>query len=558
LAVIAALLSLTTATAMASADPTGTPSEPPPSSESSAPSEPSTPPSSESSAPPSSEPSESPAPPESDEEAAPAASTKDVTVTAAFDKPSYDTGESMSITLALKNTGADDIRVSAVFSSRTQDAVFVTATSTFEEFEEFTIAAGATVTNVLTGTVLNPNVTTGTLRVSLAGPGGPKESTFTVKVTKKVVTAAGSVFYDRNGNGQQDRGEGVRATLHWENTVNRDYVPTTTAGASGTFSIELIPGTYNVRGSSGDFVVTPREVTVPASGVDGVVLTARPRLLDLEVDLAFTKDTYKPTEAPTVRVTLTNNGNAPVTEVVADCYHSPDGPGLTGTGAGWGDLAGSGATVPAKSTKVLTVTEPMPEQAQNFGFVSVDCLFGYAELIGDLDNPRASDEAAVPGRTGDLSGGISSTDGAAIGGWRVVLTGKDGKCPIVAETKTDEKGRFALNDLPVGQYEVYVIPTTSKWLFKGSNHAPVTVVAGRDNHVTFKAFPIDYDNTLAPPPPCGDGDGGPGTNPPGPQGSPTPGLAYTGASMLVPGVVGLLALLAGIGTVLVTRRRRAG
>lgn len=555
LAVIAALLSLGTATTMATADPTSPPSEPPPSSESSPPSEPSTPPSSEPSTPPSSEPSTPP------EESGEKATTKDVTVTAVFGKPSYDTGEDMTISLALKNTGAEDIKVSANFPARwnVPNAIHVTATTTFKEYQELTIAAGETVTNVLTGSVVDPDATSGKLSVSVSGPGGPVESTFTVPVNKKLATVTGRVFHDRNGNGQQDRGEGVNARLEWDNKVNNNYEPSVTAGTDGAFSIELVPGPYRVRGSSGYYLVTPQDVTVPASGVDDLVFEARPSLRQLEVSMAFTKDSYEPTEAPSVRVTLTNNNSLPVSEVVADCYHGTEWPNLTGTGAGWGDLAAGGVTVPGKSTKVVTVTEPMPATAENYGFVAVDCVFAYAELTGDLDNPRASAEAAVPGKTGDLHGSISAAQGAAVGGWRVALTGKDGKCPIVAETKTDERGSFTLKNVPVGQYEVYVVPPTTKWLFKGTNHKPVTVVAGRHNQVTFIAFTSDNDTPWPAPPSCGDGGGGgPGTTPPAPQGSPNPGLAYTGASMLVPGAIGLLALLAGVGAVLVTRRRRAG
>ncbi|HEX6352148.1 hypothetical protein [Actinophytocola sp.] len=481
-------------------------------------------------------------------------------MTAAFDKASYGTGEDMTIGLALKNTSADDMRVSVSFDRRASNpnSVYVTATTTFKEYAEFTIAAGATVTNVLTGTVINPNATAGTLIISLAGPGGPTESTFTVPVTKKLATAAGTVFYDRNGNGEQDRGEGVRATLSWESKVDLQYEPTTTAGAGGAFSVELVPGKYIVRGTSGDFLVTPQEVTVPASGVDNLVFEARPTLTDLDVEMVFTKDTYKPTEAPTVRVTLTNNGNTPVSEVIADCFHSSDWPGLTGTGAGWGDLAGGGVAVAAKSTKVLTVTESMPAQAENFGYVSVDCVFAYAELTGDLDNPRAGDKATVPGKSAVVKGAVSVGPDLSGAGFRVVLTGADGKCPIIAEATTDANGRFTLGEVPVGEYIAYVLPPTPRWIFKGNNDKPVTVIAGRENFIGYVAFPAEADNDfLKQPPTCGGGGGGPGATPPGPQGSTKPGLAYTGASIIVPGVAGLLALMAGIGAVLVTRRRKA-
>jgi len=55
------------------------------------------------------------------------------------------------------------------------------------------------------------------------------------------------------------------------------------------------------------------------------VIRAYEPLTDLHADLEFTKDTYGRTEAPVVRVTLTNSGDFPVSYLDVDAsYNSPE------------------------------------------------------------------------------------------------------------------------------------------------------------------------------------------------------------------------------------------
>lgn len=83
-------------------------------------------------------------------------------------------------------------------------------------------------------------------------------------------------------------------------------------------------------------------------------------------------------------------------------------------------------------------------------------------------------------------------------------------------------------------------------------HSPSSLVAGEERLFTWLAGPTSQPSDAPKPPDC------PGsTNPPGPQGSAAPGLAQTGASLVLPGIAGLLAVLAGTGALLLTRRRRA-
>jgi len=314
-------------------------------------------------------------------------------------------------------------------------------------------------------------------------------------------------------------------------------------------------GPYRVEGTAPGVEIGSRHVTVPESGVDGVLLAGTRPLTDLAAEVTFTKDTYKPDEAPVVRVTLTNKGNLPLTGIVATCVSGKDLPNLTGTG--WGDLTGDGVTVSPHATTTLEVTEPMPSVAPDHGYVRLDCRLSFPG-VDSSTNPHVTDEAAVPGRTADLTASIAAYPPASPAGFRMVLTGPDGTCPIFAEGTTDSNGSVVLRRVPVGRHRLYTIPPTPGWWFRLSlpNYYDWEVVSGQTNEATFIAgWSPGGSNTHTQPPNC-PGSGGPGGGTPAAQGSATPGLAYTGASLLVPGIAGLLALLAGTGALVVTRRRR--
>jgi hypothetical protein len=538
-ALATALLSLATITTLAGADPPATTEPPPtssapPSSESTTP-PPSTPPSSESSEPPpSSEPPE----------------TADIEVTATFGKATYATGEDMTITLTITNPGAEEATLSASFLTYAVDGITVTATSGFTAGEEFTVAAGASVTNTLTGVMVNPNVTTATLHVVV----NDAAFDFTVPVTRETVSVSGTVFHDKDGDGTFDSGEGLGgATLNWTNNVHPWPMTTVQTNSAGEFSLELVPALYRVHGQAPDVLIESRDVVVPASGVDNLLFPTTKVPPDLTVDLEFTKDTYKPNEKPVVRVTLTNKGDLPLTEIAASCP-DPGGQNLSGKGDGWRELAGDGVTVAPHTTTVLDVTEPMPPAAHDHGYVQVDCWFSYAGM-GDSGSPRDTDRATLPGQFAEVTGHFSPF-GAGI---RLILTADGGGCPILAEATADNNGRFSLGRLPVGRYHYYIEPPNLTWGVKRPNHGDIDVIFGQDNVWGFSLYSLGMPTSITPLN-CPDTPGGPGvpgtTTPPAPQGSAGPGLAYTGASMLVPGIAGLLALLAGTGAVLVARRRR--
>jgi hypothetical protein len=303
---------------------------------------------------------------------------------------------------------------------------------------------------------------------------------------------------------------------------------------------------------------TDTPTTAPVATDVGEPGATRPLNSVLTVTMAFTKDTYGEDEAPVVRVALTNKGDMPLTDIVATCDHGESYPNLTGTGDGWGALAGDGVAIPAGTTKAVAVTEPMPAPAADFGHVRVDCAFRQSNVDYGA-NPRARAEAAVPGQLAEFSGEITDNDPAASrAGFRVLLFGKGGHCPVVAEGTSDAAGRFSLGQLPVGQYEMYVVPPSAHWFFKYGNHVPVDVIANRDNdNYVVWVYEDDHDNAnLERQPNCA--GGGPTTSPPAPQGSATPDLAHTGVNLALPGFAGTVALLLGAGALLLTRRRRTG
>lgn len=357
--------------------------------------------------------------------------------------------------------------------------------------------------------------------------------------------ATGTVFDDKNGNGSADAGEGLAGVgLTWTSTADDTYSRGTQTGQAGAFELALAPGTYTVTGGAYDYLIKPRTVTVPESGVDGVLILARPRLLDLAVDIEFTKDTYAPTESPTVHIVLTNKGDRAAPGIGATCYHSTDHPDLTGDG-----ISDVEVTVAAHDTAVIEFIEAMPALAYQHGYVAVSCRFGYVDLPNADAYPIDSDYATVPGRLVDLSGTVQSdVDQTPFAGVRVALAGVDG-CPIVADTRTDAAGRFQLKGVQVGRYYLYVVLPPG-WAIPGWwKPRPTTLVIDNWKNITLSAHPYDNPTVYAPP----DCPGGP--NVPVPQGSAAPSLAQTGARTVVPGIVGLLMVLAGAGAVALSRRR---
>jgi LPXTG-motif cell wall-anchored protein len=577
LALASAVLGLGVAGTAAVADPTGTtlppavettgtvPAEPDPvtPTETTEPSAPAEPPPTSS---PVTKPAEEPPPAEPAEELAeepapaqdaPAAlSIQDVQVTAVFDKPSYRTGEKMTVTVTVRNTGADPVTTRVDFFPRGEDSVVVDYPNPFDDGNPFTLAAGAAKTHTITGATGNPNITSATLHAWVAAPTGEaRPFTFAVPIVRTTGHVTGTVYTDRNGNGRYDNGEGqAGVTLTWNSFWQHGPRVTTTTGAAGEFALDLPTGKYGLSGTGPDGLqVGWQPVTVDESGVDDLLVRAVGPISGLTAELAFTKDSYAKDEAPVVRVTLVNSGDQTLHGIVANCNRGGFSNELQGTGEGWGDLARGGVTLAPRSTTTLDVTEPMPVRAYDYGDVFVACDFGYPG-VWDENNPSDHDRATVPGQRGDLEGFVGS-EGTGIAGVRVVLVGVDGACPV-AETVTDGGGEFAFRQVPVGSYDVYLF-TPAGWRYPHDNPTGAQVLG----HWTAGLY-LDLERgDPAPPtlPNCPTPAPVPAARPapaPAPQARTAPALADTGASIAAPAIVGGLALLAGTGAVVATRRRK--
>lgn len=561
LALTAAVLGLGVATAAAVAEPTE-PSTPPATETTETTETTEVPPPTETTEPPpASDPDEEQPPtepvqePETPADEAVPQSIQDVRMTATFDRSSYDTGEKMTITVTVTNTGAEEASVRTDFYSSAPDAVVVDWPNPFEGGGLYKLAAGGSRTHQVTGAVGNPAVSTGTLYGWVTNPQGETvRFTFTVPVNKTVGHAEGTVYTDRNDNGRFDAGEGQSGvTLNWVNVLHQETRIVVTTDAAGGFALDLPTGRWGVSGAGPDgLVVGWRLVTIDKSGVDGLLVRAVSPIRGLTVDLEFTKDTYARDEAVIVRVTLTNNGTVPLHGIIANCNRAGFSNELNGTGPGWGALAGDGVSVAPGSTVVILVTEPMPAAAFDYGYLVVACDFGYAGVDAET-NPGDHDEAAVPGQVGDAEGVVVDAE-VGIGGVRVVLVGGNG-CPAGEDT-TDRDGRFAIRQVPVGRYDLYVLPPAG-WHTEYDNPTDTFVVG---HYPSFVYVELEQGLMSAPTlPTCT--NGGIATPPPAPRPqartAPDKKLADTGASIAGPAVVGALALLTGAGVVLATRRRRS-
>lgn len=515
--------------------------------------------------------------------AGPAAQRPQLEVTAEFDKRSYRTGELITVTFRVKNIG-----------SELATGLFVLTESLAPTDLRFdpdqwgglarpgvTLEPGAAAEAILSGQTRTPDVD----RVTLTGNVYDQDGlgiyrfSFTAPVTKTFSHVAGTVFADRNGNAQSDSGEELAgAALTWSYILG-GFTVTTTSGAGGRFDFGEIPTvSYSTSGTAAGFVVLLTQVDINANKDNThLLIRAVPPLNGtLHASMAFTKDTYKPGELAHITVTLSNSGRIPLVGIVAGCNRSGEGPQLSGIGPGWGELAANsdGVTLDPGQTKVIDVSERIPDNAIDHGYVAVACDFGLSDA--DLaDHPSAGDTAAVPGGIANLPGTILTPAGSGLAGVRVVLV-RDGACPIIGDITTDGNGKFEFTNLaPAPDYKLYLVPPAG-WNFAGDNPHQIRVIANRPGRLTITARRGDAASPAIPSQPatCTTTSTSPtspsptSTAPPPPQGSAPPqggsniglaGLAGTGASVLLPSLLGLAAVLLGVGAVIGARlRRRAG
>lgn len=526
--------------------------------------------------------------PENRPPAVPAAAAVELDVSAEFDKPTYHSGDLITVKFHIKNIGSEK-------------AVGLNAHNRFDPPDELqfdpgqwgdlarrpgvTIEPGATFETQLSGHTKKADSEKVTLTGNIFDERGfgIKEFAFSAPVTKRLGNVAGTVFGDKNGNGALEDGEelaGIPVTLSYFGNPQQRF--TATSNAVGHFDFGDVPtASYFTGGDVIDgwlFAFDIIDVDESDENSDLLIRGAPPLNGALQVSMKFTKDTYKPGELAHVTVKLANSGSTPLVGIVTACDRAGFDHSLDGTGPGWGDLAflANGVTIAPGQTVTRDVTEAVPDAALAVGHVGVGCDFGYREV--DIENhPSAGDQAAVPGGIATLVGEVrnfpnghgNGQQGEGVGGVRLVLVETERDCPVVAETTTDDKGHFELHNLaPSQNYQLYLLPPAG-WKVKFDNPTPVDVVAGPGpSRVFLEVKPGDGELPTVPSQPAGCTTGTPAPTPPpaepapaepapAPQGRSSSGLASTGASVIGLGALGALALLLGAGAVVLGRRRRS-
>jgi LPXTG-motif cell wall-anchored protein len=518
--------------------------------------------------------------PPNQQPAARAAAAIELDVSAEFDKPSYLSGDLITVKFRIKNVGTDKI-------------VGLNAANRFDLPNELqfdprqwgelsirpgvTVEPGATHEAVLSGHTRNADSSAVTLTGNVFDERGfsVKEFAFSAPVTKRVGQVAGIVFGDKNGNGTFDTGEELSGT-----PVNLSYVHNTQQKFSaksdntGHFDFGQIPSaSYFIGGEVVDNWLFPFDIIdVDESGdnSDLRVRGAPPLNGALHATMKFTKDTYKPGELAHVTVTLANSGTTPLVGIVAACNRGGFGSSLSGDGPGWADLAffSDGVTIAPGQTLKLDVTEAVPDASLEVGHVNVGCDFGYREV--DIENhASADDEAKVPGGIATIVGEVQNfpnghgngQQGEGVGGVRLVLV-DERDCPVVGETTSDDKGHFEFHNLAPGpNYRLFILPPAG-WKAKFDNPTRLDVRGGSTPSTVF--IEVDRGEGQLPtvptqPSACTTGTTTPApptTTEPAPQGRSSSGLASTGASVVGLSLLGALVLLVGAGFVVVGRRRR--
>ncbi|SDJ24171.1 LPXTG-motif cell wall anchor domain-containing protein [Actinokineospora alba] len=484
-------------------------------------------------------------------------------VEATLDKASYQTGDPVKATLKITNTTAGPLTASSYPASDT--GISFRYESLRALHAGIKIDAGKTYTHKLDGFAADPNATSAVF----VGHVTPRESGhhstgFTVTAPLKQVHGkiAGVVYLDKNGNETIDAGELVAdADVTAGNNHFGDDRQTVKTDAAGRFAFDrLAPVEYSLSTKVDDwtFRYTTVKVDLSNGNLDLKLRGVRPFGEGLTASLKFKQDSYKPGDTAHLVVTLTNIGTIPMAGVHAVCHRSGEGPGLKGTGAGWGDLAWNrkGVSIAPGKTETFQVSETIPVAYGDYGVVFAGCDFGWD---GD-GNPEAVDYARlITNATGtvrttvfqDGDGNGWPEEGETMAGIDVQLVEPD-TAKVVATARTNDKGVAEFKDAPAGIYSTDV---------KG----PWTVVNAEDRDVLVKGngcwYTCDFPVQVTPGPddePTPD----PVTTPPtAPPAAPAPqarsgNLADTGANVIWLSVGGLATLLAGAVFLIAANRRR--
>lgn len=481
-----------------------------------------------------------------------------------LDKDSYQTGEPVKGTLKITNTTAGPLKASAYPISR-DSTITLHYASQSKLQAGVELGAGQSHTHEIEGVVGDPDATSAVLAGFVqSGDFSHRSTEFKATAALKQVHGkiAGVVYLDKNGNEKVDAGEiaaGVDVTA--DNGVLQDGRLTVKTDAEGRFAFDrLAPVLHSVSPEVGDwtFKYTTVQVDLSDDNMDLKLRGVRPFSEGLTAEIEFKHDSYKPGDTAELVVTLTNTGTVPMAGINVACNRSGEGPGLQGTGAGWGDFVWDrkGVDVAPGKTETFEVSEIIPVAFGDYGILFADCDFGW----DGPTNPEAFDVARlITDATGtvrttafqDGNGNGWSDEGETIAGIDMRLIDPD-TAKVVATARTNDKGVAEFKDAPAG---IYFADVDGPW----------TVINPEEYFILVKGngcwYSCDWEVELKP---------GQGTEPKpnpvttmptAPPAAPAPqarsgNLPDTGANVVWLSIGGLTTLLAGAVFVIAANRRR--
>ncbi|WP_410606914.1 hypothetical protein [Amycolatopsis sp. lyj-109] len=505
--------------------------------------------------------------------AQPRAERARITVSIDLDKDAYASSDDVHFTIKLTNTGevtAEGVEAYQFTDKPTDLAVLYGTWGDLSTGQGIRLEPGQSFEQTGVGNVRDLRQDTVTIRGILFDKTGSSVSSDfgdSAKVTPAPGEATGVVYGDKNGNGARDSGEelaGIKLTLRY---VHGDVTYTATSDENGNLTFKVPAADYYLGGEVVDGWLFPFRTVHIGEGTKLDLRGAPPLNGALKASMKFTQDSYKVGELAHVAVTLSNSGKIPLTGIVAGCNRIGDPYILSGRAPGWGDLAGGGVTIAAGETRVIDVSEAVPQAAFNRGIVVASCDFGYREVDSE-NHVEGYAQAAVPGAKAVVEGSIGVFDDQGqvkqgLAGVKVVLV-SDQHCPVTGERTTDAKGHFEFRDVAPGpQYHLFLLPPKG-WKIKYENPLEISVYGPPENHYPWR---IDAEEGDAPLPtvPANPADctAGAPTSTTGPAGgtgggqSGASGLASTGVDAIGLGALALLALALGGGLVFGARRRRS-
>ncbi len=283
-------------------------------------------------------------------------------------------------------------------------------------------------------------------------------------------TLAGLIYGDRNGNGAPDAGEEL-PRVHVNAYAYSESGPldlNATTGADGRFRFADLPVqvyTLHVTDEPDGWVVEPSysRVAVDGSGsaANLVLRGERPLTDQLSVTMKFTRALYQVGDRADIVVTLTNSGTTDLVGIKAGCDRSGgEGPELRDVALGDLGWDATGVTVPAGQSRAVTISGSVSAETAEYGAVGYPCDFGHREDVID-GRPQAYALARVPGpavtvrmayyhdRDNDWTGDADEMIGGLAMDLTDAITGE-----IVAQGRTDARGRVRFDNVPSGPYKV--------------------------------------------------------------------------------------------------------